>query len=65
MATSSITKDFVVSGERQVEMFVDALESSYRESLERKENSIKITLKSKSESKKIKKMLKRWKKMHG
>lgn len=28
MATSSITKNFVISGERQVEMFVDAIEES-------------------------------------
>ena len=28
MATSSITKCFVISGERQVEMFVDAIEAS-------------------------------------
>lgn len=28
MATSSITKNFVISGQRQAEMFVDAIESS-------------------------------------
>ncbi len=28
MATSSITKNFVISGQKQVERFVDALESS-------------------------------------
>ena len=28
MATSSITKNFVVSGKRQVEMFADAVEAS-------------------------------------
>lgn len=28
MATSSITKNFVISGERQVEMFVNAIEES-------------------------------------
>lgn len=28
MATSSITKNFVVSGRRQVEMFADAIEAS-------------------------------------
>ena len=28
MATSSITKNFVISGKRQVEMFADALEAS-------------------------------------
>lgn len=33
MATSSITKNFIVSGEKQVEMFADAIEESYQESL--------------------------------
>lgn len=35
MATSSITKNFIVSGEKQVEMFADAIEESYQESLYR------------------------------
>lgn len=33
MATSSITKNFIVSGEKQVEMFANAIEESYQESL--------------------------------
>ena len=28
MATSSITKNFIISGQRQVEMFADAIEAS-------------------------------------
>ena len=28
MATSSITRNFVISGEKQVEMFADAIEAS-------------------------------------
>lgn len=35
MATSSITKNFVVSGEKQVEKFANAIEESYQESLNR------------------------------
>ena len=35
MATSSITKNFVVSGQRQVETFANAIEESYQESLQR------------------------------
>lgn len=35
MATSSITKNFVVSGQRQVEKFANAIEESYLESLDR------------------------------
>ena len=33
MATSSITRNFVVSGKNQVEAFADAIEESYQESL--------------------------------
>ena len=35
MATSSITKNFIVSGEMQVEIFANAIEESYQESLHR------------------------------
>ena len=35
MATSCITKNFVVSGQRQVEKFANAIEESYQESLHR------------------------------
>lgn len=39
MATSSITKNFIVSGTKQVEMFANAIEESYQESLRRKPSS--------------------------
>jgi hypothetical protein len=35
LATSSITKNFVVSGAEQVEKFANAIEESYQESLKR------------------------------
>lgn len=35
MATSSITKNFIVSGQAQAEKFADAIEESYQESLHR------------------------------
>ncbi len=35
MTTSSITKNFVVSGQRQAEKFADTIEESYQESLHR------------------------------
>ena len=35
MATSSITKNFVISGEKQVEMFADAIEASAKDRLVR------------------------------
>lgn len=44
MATSSITKNFVVSGTKQVEMFANAIEESYQESLRRTPSSnLRIT----------------------
>ena len=44
MATSSITKNFVVSGTKQVEMFANAIEESYQESLRRTPGSnLRIT----------------------
>lgn len=41
MATSSITKSFVIIGREQVEMFTNAIEASYQESLTRTENDVK------------------------
>lgn len=41
MATSSITKSFVITGREQVEMFANAIEASYQESLTRTENDVK------------------------
>ena len=44
MVTSSITKNFVVSGAKQVEKFANAIEESYQESLHRAPASdLKIT----------------------
>lgn len=44
MAALSITKNFVVSGQRQVERFADAIENSYQESLHSKKKSdLRIT----------------------
>ena len=44
MAASSITKNFVVSGTKQVEIFANAIEESYQESLYRAPASdLKIT----------------------
>ena len=44
MPTSSITKNFIVEGAEQVEMFANAIEESYQESLKPKPKSnLKIT----------------------
>ena len=44
MSTESITKNFIVSGKKQVEKFANAIEESYQESLTRKkDSSLRIT----------------------
>lgn len=44
MATSSIKKNFVVSGKKQVQVFADAIEKSYQESLKKESTpDLKIT----------------------
>lgn len=44
MAASSITKNFVVSGNKQAEIFADAIEESYNESLKKAPvSNLKIT----------------------
>lgn len=64
MATSSITKNFVVSGAEQVELFANAIEESYQESLKNVPVSdLKIThLKSTND---IKKFMEKRKKIDG
>ena len=55
MSTESITKNFIVSGKKQVEKFANAIEESYQESLIRKkDSSLRIThLRDASEVKKF------------
>lgn len=55
MATSSITKNFIVSGQKQAKMFANAIEESYQESLHKETNSdLRIThLRSSEEVKKF------------
>ena len=64
MATSSITKNFVVSGEKQVEMFANAIEESYQESLTRPKNTTSFRYRELREPEEIKKLMKKWKKAH-
>ena len=55
MSTESITKNFIVSGKKQIEKFANAIEESYQESLTRKkDSSLRIThLRDASEVKKF------------
>lgn len=64
MATSSITKNFVVSGEKQVEMFANAIEESYQESLTRPKNTTSFRYRELRDPEEIKQFLEKWKKIH-
>ena len=64
MATSSITKNFVVSGEKQVEMFADAIEESYQESLTRPKKTTSIKYRELKDPDEIEKLMEKWKKAH-
>ena len=58
MPTSSITKNFVISGNKQVKMFIDAIESS---SNEPKENH-KISYKTIESEEELKEFMTDWNK---
>ena len=64
MATSSITKNFVVEGEEQVEMFANAIEESYQESLTR-DNTCHVRYHDVETPEEIDAFMKRWKTKHG
>ena len=63
MATSIITKNFIVSGVEQVEMFANAIEESYQESLSKRTiPNLKITYLEGSEE--VKKFMERRKEIN-
>ncbi len=64
MATSSIKKNFVVSGKKQVEMFANAIEASYQESLKRKEEEKNFSYRELKDPEDLKRFMERWKKNH-
>lgn len=45
MATSSITKNFVIEGKEQAEMFANAIEEAYQDSLKRKPEKMDFKVK--------------------
>ncbi len=61
MAASSITKNFVVSGEKQVEMFANAIEESYQESLTRPQSDKSIKYRELRDPKEIRGLTEKWK----
>lgn len=62
VATSSVTKNFVVSGEEQVEKFANAIEESYQESFHRK-NQMDMRITHLRTSEEIKTFIKKRKEM--
>lgn len=61
MAASSITKNFVVSGEKQVEMFANAIEESYQESLTRPQCDKPIKYSELRDPEEIRDLAEKWK----
>ena len=64
MATSSITKNFIVSGVEQVELFANAIEESYQESLTRPKSTNTIKYRELHGSDELRKIMEKWKKAH-
>ena len=63
MATSSITRNSVVEGEEQVQMFANAIEESYQEALTR-DNTCHVNYR-KLHGKEVEELMERWNKKHG
>ena len=64
MATSSITKNFVVSDKKQVEQFADAIEMSYKESLSESSPS-SCRYREIHETDEVYRVMEKWKKLYG
>ena len=62
MATSSITRNFIVEGEEQVEMFANAIEESWQESMRCKEERLDLH---ELKDEELDEFTKRWNKKHG
>ena len=63
MATSSITKNFVVSGDKQVDTFANAIEESYQESLTRQKKTPSFKYRELKDPNEIQQIMMRWKEM--
>jgi len=60
MATSSILKNFVISGKEQVTMFLDAIEASEKDRPER----IPVLAERVTDSKEVEELLEKWEKFN-
>ena len=62
MATSSITKNFIISGQEQVEMFIDALEASEKE--KDKTPQVPVNYRMINDEVELVKLMEKWEKAH-
>lgn len=62
MATSSITKNFIISGQEQVEMFIDALEASEKE--KDKTPRVPVNYRMINDEVELVKLMEKWEKAH-
>lgn len=63
MATSSILKNFVISDNEQVEIFANAIEASYQESLQER-NEEKVLYEELKNPDEIRDFIEGWKRLH-
>ena len=64
MATSSITKNFIISDEKQIELFANAIEESYEESLRTSQSDAAIKFRELQDADEIKEIMEKWRKSH-
>ena len=64
IATSSITKNFIISDEKQIELFANAIEESYEESLRTSQSAASIKFRELQNADEIKEIMEKWRKSH-
>lgn len=64
MATSSILKNFIISDNEQAEIFANAIEASYQESLQVKENEKMVMYEELKNPDEIRDFIEGWKQLH-
>ena len=64
MATSSITKNFIISDEKQIEVFANAIEESYEESLRTPQSDALIKFRELRDADEIREIMEKWRKSH-
>ena len=65
MATSSITKNFVISGERAVEAFLDAYEEAERDREARGSDVSPNNIKEITDQEELRNLVRGWERKHG